>query len=56
MKKKTLAAIGVLVLGTFLTWLGGYDFDTRNFFVAWWAFIVIFFTALAYTCPAWEDE
>lgn len=51
------AFAGVIGLGAFLAWLGGYDFDTRNFWVAYWAANVIAIAALIAFGPFFiEDE
>jgi hypothetical protein len=46
----SLAALAVAFMW-FVAWLGGYNFDERNFFVGWWAFtsiwvgVCVFFAA-----------
>lgn len=54
MKAKITRALTVCAISCFIAWMGGYDFDTRNGVVGYWALVTIVFAALAAFLP-WDD-
>lgn len=49
----TTLAVPVTAAG--IAWLGGYNFDERNFWVAWGAAMTAAVTVLVWTFPGWKD-
>jgi hypothetical protein len=47
-KKGALAALLIVFFSVLLAWLGGYNFDYRNWVVALWTGGTISFASLAY--------
>ena len=44
-KKRTVVFIASMGFFAFVAWIGGYDFNERNFYVAWGAVVATFFSA-----------
>ena len=41
MLKRSLIFVAVCLFSALIAWLGGYDFDSRNFFVAYWTVLTV---------------
>ena len=55
-QRRAAAFVFTLALSTFTWWLFGFDFDARGFHAGWGFLIVIGVSALAATCPIWDDD
>jgi len=52
--KRIICTAAVPVIACGLLWLGGYNFDTRNFFLAWYAGLTLFATGCVWLHPDWK--
>lgn len=54
--KRILCSLIPIPVVVALAWLAGYDFDQRNWGVAYIAFITFAACGLVYISPEWRDE
>jgi len=54
--KRVIVALATISTGAALAWLGGYDFDTRNAWVAYVSFCVLLVSGVLAACPYIEDD